>query len=359
MEEKQKPVTRKPIEAADPSVSIERIEKQLARCFSYREPAIVADGQSSASDDNGAPRFGRLVRFEHFRALEFQNTALELYALIDADTHYVLGLNVASDLHSKTAIRETLWMPMRDKSQIARDAGATLDWSGHCLPDTMSVEPGSPVAHKFITETLPKLNIRHNESPRAQDDVRHPLHWLGRELTEFLHTLPKSTTHAEARLKARDFLIRFVCDQYHHRANERLGGDTPHRAYLVSTAKHAIGVPPQWQTLLAALGNERRRAIGPHGVEFAGMVYTSQELLALRQKGVDVVRLRFDPMDMRAIAFEAKKGMWGTAYSLESLPPDISIDALLAVQEALMQRSSHEVTSQMMNEAIQEVRKAS
>ncbi|PTW37592.1 Mu transposase C-terminal domain-containing protein [Rhodovulum kholense] len=232
---------------------------------------------------------------------------------IDAATRVILAIKMARTPSHETALA-TLWLAMRNKSEISKQLGCKMEWSQHGHIFNVVVDNGASFVNPEFKAALADLWIGYEVLPAGVPKLRGRIERVFRTLGTMFMPLLTGRTFSNPQERGdypsdkcvvhtadsiAEVMVRFVVDAYHHRAHRGLEYATPADTWdrLIGLYGHS---PPKSPHLLRHfLGIPQKRQLGRHGVLICGIAYTSRKLAAFFQRrGPQQVDLRIDPEDM-------------------------------------------------------------
>ena len=240
---------------------------------------------------------------------------------IDVATRYVLGIKITPN-PSAEAIAGVLRMAMVDKTELSRMVGAETDWVACVKPDLASMDNGAAMVSDHFITGAQSIGVTVVRQP-AGDPARRPFierlfGIVGPMITQFLDGRTFSSLAEkgdyDAEAHASVFMDEFariiifaICDIYHRKRHEGLGGNTPHNEWVEASQSIDIKYPPSQLRMIAAFGYPTTVTIQKDGIVVLGVTYRDERLNTLRrrigQKPIDVM---YDPMYARHVLVKAK-----------------------------------------------------
>lgn len=298
-----------------------------------------------------------------------------IYVAIDCASRCILGVSVCSQPNSDAA-RRILGQILKDKTELARSAGAEGTWNFFGTPHLICTDTGSAFrSNKFILaiNTLgsiimfPPIKI-----PELRSRVERVFGTMARKIMPLLpgrtfnNPIARGDYPSEKRTVLTDddltrILTIWVVDHYHHQPHRGLpGAQSPASRWKELAAKYDVTEPPDLNTRRVALGYEYVRTPSKQGVVLFSNHYDCKELMKYRRanKGKSV-RIRIDPDNIGAVSVEIDR-VWHQAPALNGEEIEgLSMAHWTLVMRELRQRHSAEaeLTLPQRNRAIQKIRK--
>ncbi|WP_420861946.1 Mu transposase C-terminal domain-containing protein [Algirhabdus cladophorae] len=298
-----------------------------------------------------------------------------IYVAIDCATRCILAMSVCSQPNSDAA-RRILGQIVKDKTDLARLAGAEGTWDFFGTPHLICTDTGSAFrSNMFILAVntlgsiilfppvkIPELRSRVERLFGTMARIIMPL-LPGRT---FSNPMARGDYPSEERTVLTDndltrILTIWVVDHYHQQPHRGLpGAQSPASRWKELVDKYDVTEPPDLNTRRVALGYEFVRTPSKQGVVLFSNHYDCKELMKYRQihKGKPV-RIRIDPDNIGAVSVEIDR-VWYQANALNGEEIEgLSMDHWTRVVRELRQRNSAEaeLTLPQRNRAIQKVRK--
>ncbi|WLR97840.1 integrase catalytic domain-containing protein [Shinella sumterensis] len=259
-------------------------------------------------------------------------------AAIDVATRYILAFK-ASLTPSGAAAVATLRMVMSDKRHLSSYVGAQTPWIGKLRPKFITHDNGTEFTAKRTQRVLTLARMEANRPPAGQPTFRpfieRLFHTIGLLVAPYFdgrtfHNVVEKGNYdpqAHASLVVDELIKVFIfaiCDIYHNKPHEGLGGNTPHNAWVDACKEYDIDYPPGPQEMLHIFGHLTKRTVGPSGVIVMGITYDHPELQATRRKHGEVeVPVKFDEECAAQVSFKTDKG-WFVARNTVGLDDDVS-----------------------------------
>lgn len=272
---------------------------------------------------------------------------ISVTAVIDVATRYVLGLKVTPNPSSE-AVASVLRMAMTDKTDLSRMVGAETPWSGFVKPDVASMDNGSAFLSDHFITGAQSIGITIVRQP-AGDPARRPFierlfGTIGPEITHYLDGRTFASVNEKGDYDAEAYASVFVdefarmivfavCDIYHRKRHNGLGGNTPHNAWVEATNSIAIKYPPGPLRMIAAFGYPTTAAIQKDGIVILGVTYRDERLNAVRRRiGQTPVEVMYDPTYARHVLVKPKDEKdWFAVENALGLDDTVSFHEWLAV----------------------------
>ncbi len=236
---------------------------------------------------------------------------------IDAATRVILAIKVARTPNVEAALA-TLWLAMRNKSEISRQLGCKKAWSQHGHIFNVVVDNGSSFVNPDFKAALSDLGIGYEVLPagvpKLRSRIERVFRTLGTMLMPFLTGRTFGNTQERGDYPADQYvlhtadsivelMVRFVVDAYHHRPHRGLEYATPADAWDRLMGLYGYSPAKSPHALRHFLGIPLQRQLGRHGVLVCGIAYTSRDLAAFFQRrGAQQIDLRMDPEDMGCLS---------------------------------------------------------
>ena len=247
-------------------------------------------------------------RFDELRTGRFW-----ICAAIDAATRVILAIKVARTPNVETALA-TLWLAMRNKSEISRQLGCTKDWSQHGHVFNVVVDNGAAFVNPDFKAALSDLGIGYEVLPAGVPKLRGRIERIFRTFGTMLMPFLTARTFGNPQERGDypadqnvvhtadsivELMVRFVVDAYHHRPHRGLEYATPADTWDRLMGLYGYSPAKSPHDLRHFLGIPLQRQLGRHGVLVCGLAYTSRDLAAFFQRrGSQQIDLRLDPEDM-------------------------------------------------------------
>ncbi|MDF1871832.1 DDE-type integrase/transposase/recombinase [Vannielia sp.] len=236
---------------------------------------------------------------------------------IDAATRVILAIKVAKAPNVETALA-TLWLAMRNKSEISRQLGCKKAWSQHGHIFNVVVDNGSSFVNPDFKATLSDLGIGYEVLPAGVPKLRSRIERVFRTLGTMLMPFLTGRTFGNPQERGDypadqyvvhtadsivELMVRFVVDAYHHRPHRGLEYATPADTWDRLIGLYGYSPAKSAHVLRHFLGIPLKRQLGRHGVLVCGIAYTSRNLAAFFQRrGAQQIDLRIDPEDMGCLS---------------------------------------------------------
>ncbi|MBL3609013.1 DDE-type integrase/transposase/recombinase [Rhodovulum sulfidophilum] len=191
---------------------------------------------------------------------------------IDAATRVILAIKMARTPSHETALA-TLWLAMRNKSEISRQLGCKKEWSQHGHIFNVAVDNGASFVNPEFKAALADLWIGYEVLPAGVPKLRGRIERVFRTLGTMFMPLLTGRTFSNPQERGDypsdkcvvhtadsivEVMVRFVVDAYHHRAHRGLEYATP-AGLCRGRRSGADGRGPARQNLRAV----RRRQLCP------------------------------------------------------------------------------------------------
>lgn len=236
---------------------------------------------------------------------------------IDAATRVILAIKVARTPNFETALA-TLWLAMRNKSEISRQLGCKKAWSQHGHIFNVVVDNGSSFVNPDFKAALSDLGIGYEVLPAGVPKLRSRIERVFRTLGTMLMPFLTGRTFGNSQERGDypadqyvvhtadsivELMVRFVVDAYHHRPHRGLEYATPADTWDRLMGLYGYSPAKSPHVLRHFLGIPLKRQLGRHGVLVCGIAYTSRDLAAFFQRrGAQQIDLRIDPEDMGCLS---------------------------------------------------------
>ncbi|WP_299938216.1 Mu transposase C-terminal domain-containing protein [uncultured Pelagimonas sp.] len=239
-----------------------------------------------------------------------------LYIVIDVATRYIVGFFLSTSQKTESAVR-SLHMATRDKTDLAKAAGAESDWHGFSFEslesDTGAAFYAEPtqraVSTAYATYVFPMVG-----EPQFRGIIERVFGTFRDRAMPFIPGRTFSNPQQRGDYPTEELavltddqlaliFIRYIVDVYHHSMHRGLGGETP--AAALARLGGLYGVPPKLSpnTLRRAFGSREERTVTARGIQFLGIHYNSKELQQIRQERGSNKRAFFiDPDDLGTIS---------------------------------------------------------
>ncbi|NGO62464.1 transposase [Rhizobium daejeonense] len=294
-------------------------------------------------------------------------------AAIDVATRNILAFKASLAPNGASAVA-TIRMIMTDKRHLSTHVGAQTPWIAKVRPWFITHDNGSEFIAKKTQDVLRLARIEATRPPAGQPACRPFIeklfHSIGHLITPYFdgrtfHNVVAKGDYdpqKHASLLVEELIKIFIfaiCDIYHNKPHEGLGGNTPHNAWVQACQEYEIDYPPGAAEMLQIFGHKVKRRITPYGVTFMGITYNDPELQRMRTKHGEIeIMIKFDPEGVAQVAFESDKG-WLVARNTVGLDDSVSLAEWIAARNELR---AHYATAaerglKVMYEAINRLRK--
>ncbi len=235
----------------------------------------------------------------------------------DAASRSILAVKLSKAPSVEDALA-TIWMAMRDKTEIARQLGCETAWGQHGHIFHVAVDNGPAFVHVEFKAALADLGIGYSVMPAGVPKLRHLIERVFKtfatllmpQLTGRTYSNPvergdypseKYTVHtAESIIET---LVRFVVDIYHNREHKGLDYACPNDSWTRLCAEHGWSPPVSAHRLRHVLGLKLTRKLGRHGILVCGVNYHSDALARYFQRsGGHSLDIRVDPENLGHIS---------------------------------------------------------
>jgi putative transposase len=293
-------------------------------------------------------------------------------AAIDVATRYILAFKASLTPDGASAVA-TIRMIMTDKRHLSTYVNAQTPWIGKLRPWHLSHDNGSEFIAKVTQGVLRRGRIRATRPPAGQPACRpfieRLFHTIGLLITPYFdgrtfHNVVEKGDYdpqKQATLLVEELIKIFIfaiCDIYHNKPHEGLGGNTPHNAWVEACKEYEIQYPPAPTEMLHIFGFRTTRRIGPYGVTWMGITFDDPELQRMRTKYGDAdVPIRYDPECAAHIAFKSDKG-WLIARNTVGLDDSVTLAEWIAARNELRSHyaTAAENSLKVMYDAINRLR---
>lgn len=293
-------------------------------------------------------------------------------AAIDVATRYIVALKASLTPNGAAAVA-VIRMIMSDKRHLSTYVSAQTPWIGKLRPRFIAHDNGSEFISKRTQNVLRLAKIEANRPPAGQPTFRpfieRLFHTIGLLVAPYFdgrtfHNVVEKGDYdpqKHATLLVEELIKVFIlaiCDIYHNKAHEGLGGNTPHNAWVDACKEYEVDFPPGPQEMLHIFGHTTQRRVSPYGVTVMGITYDDPELQRLRRKhGEADVPVKFDPDCAAHVAFKSDKG-WFVARNTVGLDDDVTFAEWITARNEL--RAHYETAAEqgikIMYEAINRLR---
>lgn len=243
---------------------------------------------------------------------------MQLCMALDVATNCALGAHL-SETPSAADVRRVLKMVASDKTALAKDAGAEMDWTEATGVETYSTDGGPALIDATVDQIIWDLGSRHEIPPGG-------VPWLRGTLERFFQTihtmflsqfdgrtfgnhLKKGSYNSKdlAHLTVDELatlLTRWLVDVYHNFPSDALGGETPRNAWARLTNMFHVRALPSKRKFMQVFGENLTRKLSGSGIKVLGNFYIAPELAKLfLNKGKIQLDIRLDTTDLGAIAY--------------------------------------------------------
>jgi putative transposase len=363
-------------------VAARRGEKYAVKKFMAigRSFTIVAPGQRIEMDFVNVDLMALLVETGIWAALppdiqeKIPRVRIYFGAAIDVATRYILAFK-ASLAPGGAAAVATIRMIMSDKRHLSTYVGAQTPWIGKIRPKFIAHDNGSEFIAKRTQNVLRLARLDANRPPAGQPTFRpfieRLFHTIGLFVAPYFdgrtfHNVVEKGDYdpqAHASLLVDELIKVFilaVCDIYHNKPHEGLGGNTPHNAWVEACKEYDVDYPPGPQEMLHIFGHLTKRRVGPYGVTVMGIQYDHPELQEMRRKHGEVdVPIKFDDECATHVTFKSDKG-WFVARNTVGLDDDVSFAEWVIARKELRDHyaTANESGLKIMYEAINRLRES-
>lgn len=298
-----------------------------------------------------------------------------IYVAIDCSTRCILALTVCSNPNSDAA-RRILGQILKDKTDLARAAGAEGTWDFFGTPHLICTDTGSSFRSNMFIVAINTLGsmilFPPVKIPELRSRIERVFGTMARKIMPLLpgrtfsNPMSRGDYPSEERTVLTDddltrILTIWVVDHYHHHPHRGLPGrQSPASRWKQLVAAYDVSEPPDLNTRRAALGYEFTRTPSKQGVVLFSNHYDCKELIKFRRdnKGKPV-RVRIDPDNIGAVSVEIDR-TWYEALALNGEELEgLSMAHWTRVMRELRQRheAEAELTLPQRNRAIQKIRK--
>lgn len=246
-----------------------------------------------------------------------------VYAAIDCATRCMVGLVVCATPNADAA-RRVIGQILKDKTEIARAAGAEGSWEFFGTPHLICTDTGSAFRANMFVVAVNTLGSIMLFPPVKIPELRSRVERLfGTMARQIMPRLPGRTFDSpktrgdypsEERTVLSDedltrILTIWAVDHYHHQPHGGLpGGQSPASRWRELAAKYDVTEPPDLNTRRVALGYEFERKPSKQGVVLFSNYYNCPELIKYwRTNKGKPVRVRIDPENIGAISVEIER----------------------------------------------------
>ncbi len=293
-------------------------------------------------------------------------------AAIDVATRYILAFKASLAPNGASAVA-TIRMIMSDKRHLSTYVGAQTPWVGKLRPRFITHDNGSEFIAKVTQGVLRRGRINASR-PAAGEPTHRPFierlfHTLGLLIAPYFdgrtfHNVVAKGDYdpqKHATLLVEELIKVFlysICDIYHNKPHDGLGGNTPHNSWVEATQEYQIDYPPSAIEMLHIFGHKTKRRITAYGVTFMGITFDDPELQRMRTKSGEIeVDIKFDTECVVHVAFKSDKG-WLIARNTVGLDDNVSLAEWIAARNELRNHYSTaaEQGLKVMYEAINRLR---
>ena len=280
-----------------------------------------------------------------------------LYLGIDCATRCVVAMRLAAEPNGADAVA-LLADITRDKSDVARAAGCSGDWSEHGRLVSVVTDQGAAFVDDVFRTAVLDAEGHYETPPGGLPHLRARVERIFRSLgTELMPQLGGRTFSnpdergdypSEELASLTDdalmqILVLHVVDVYHNRPHGGLGGETPRACWKRLVNEQGIVPGLSEQTRKLAFGWRAERKVTGRGVRLNGIDYTCRLLrhfhLHSHEEGVEI---RFDPLDLGWIVVRIDKA-WYPATAVQGCFDGVSLEAWRAAMRNLRQSFRGEV----------------
>jgi putative transposase len=250
-----------------------------------------------------------------------------LTVAIDVKTRCLLGIHVAFDAPSATAVALCLEQAILPKEDGLKKLNIDAKWEMYGKPEILLLDNGPDFHSEALRRGCEDYGITLQYRPVKQPQYGGHIERLIGTLMQRVHLLPGTTfSNPKARgdynssaraiftlSEFRGWLIEQITLWYHVRGHAGLGGIAPTQAWLAGwTADGKVRVPPivaSPMELRAAFLPVVWRAVKRTGIEWARNRYwheALEPLIGCREKQC----VRYDPRDVRQVQVRGPDGTW-------------------------------------------------
>ncbi|KQW82055.1 Mu transposase C-terminal domain-containing protein [Ensifer sp. Root127] len=293
-------------------------------------------------------------------------------AAMDVAARYMLAFKASLSPNGASAVA-TIRMIMTDKRHLSTHVGAQTPWIGKIRPWFISHDNGAEFIAAKTQNVLRLARIEATRPPAGQPACRpfieRVFHTIGMLVAPYFdgrtfHNVvakgdydpqKHSSLLVEELIK---IFIFAICDIYHNKPHDGLGGNTPHNAWVEACKEYEIDYPPGPAEMLQIFGYKTERRITPYGVTFMGITFDDPELQRMRTKyGETNVVIKFDPERISHVAFKTEKG-WFVARNTVGLDDSVTLAEWIAARNELRAHyaTAAEQGLKVMYEAINRLR---
>lgn len=235
----------------------------------------------------------------------------------DAASRSILAVKLSKAPCVEDALA-TIWMAMREKTDIAHRLGCETSWGQHGQIFHVAVDNGPALVHVEFKAALSDLGIGYSVMPAGVPKLRGRIERVFRSLATMLMPLLTGRTFSNPTERGDypsenytvhtaesiiETLVRFVVDIYHTRAHKGLDYACPNDAWTRLCTEHGWPPPVGAHRLRHVLGVKLQRKLGRHGILVCGVNYHSQGLARhFQRSGGQSLDIRLDPENLGHIS---------------------------------------------------------
>lgn len=241
----------------------------------------------------------------------------------DVASRVICGFRIGMERPSSVTLQRAFSSAVQPKPAQLDALGITVHWPVFGIPTAVHSDNGSDLTSNAFQSGLIEYGIVHIRRYLGCPEMGGHVERLIGTLNSHLHSLPGTTRSNVADRGARDprnlacltlpelrrIVVSYLCNVYHRTRHEGLK-DTPLRVWERYWAQHddAPRLPADMATFDRAFWPFETRKITKYGIRFRHLYYRSRDLQKMRDCGVETVRFRYDPDDLRHIHAEVGQG---------------------------------------------------
>ncbi|NKM95691.1 integrase catalytic domain-containing protein [Rhizobium leguminosarum] len=343
-----------------------------------RSFTIVAPGQRIEMDFVNVDLVSLLVETGIWNALppsiqeKIPRVRIYFGAAIDVATRYIVAFKASLNPNGAAAVA-VIRMIMEDKRHLSTYVGAQTPWIAKLRPRFIAHDNGSEFIANRTQNVLRLSKIEANRPPAGQPTFRpfieRLFHTIGLLVAPYFdgrtfHNVVEKGDYDPQKhgsLLVEELIKVFIlaiCDIYHNKPHDGLGGNTPHNAWVDACKEYEIDFPPGAKEMLHIFGHATQSRVSFYGVTVMGITYDDPELQRLRRKYGEVdVPVKFDPECAAHILFKSDKG-WFVARNTVGLDDDVTFAEWIVARKELRAHydTAAEQGMKIMYEAINRLR---
>lgn len=240
-----------------------------------------------------------------------------LCVAIDCATRCILGIKLAKTASTADALA-TLWLALRDKTDLAQALGCSASWHQHGHILQVAVDNGGSFVSSEFKAAVADLGIGYSVMPAGVPKLRGRIERMMRTFAQsmmpfltgrtFSNPVERGDYPSEAYAvhTAQDLVdafVRYIVDHYHQSEHQGLDYNSPAQVWEAAARTYPVPIAPNRHMLRSILGLELHRTSGRHGVQLMKLRYHSEALARrFERQGGERMHIRVDPEDLGQIS---------------------------------------------------------